>query len=161
MAWIYICLGALAMALELVVPGGVVMCLGLAALAIGGVISLGWLESASLAFMLFAILAVVLVLPMQWFLKRISETGDSSISNIDEDSECFGQIVNVCEDVTNDSSKGRIRFQGSEWPAFSHSQAIKKGSSARIIGRDNLIWIIEPYQDLLSSPLSQEPQNGV
>ena len=147
MAWAYIIFGAVAMILELFVPGGVVFCLGLSALCTGALLLAGVLEGMSLSFMVCCVLSVVFVVPAQFLLKRFSD-GDISVADTDEDAECFGQEVVVTEMLEDVEAKGRIKFQGTEWPAMSHGGSLAVGARARIIGRENLVWVVEEIPSL-------------
>jgi membrane protein implicated in regulation of membrane protease activity len=147
MAWIYIVLGVVTMVLELVVPGGVTFCLGLASLMTGGMVYLGWIDTVPMSFMACCMMAVTFVIPMQFLLKGISD-GDTSKANIDEDVDCFGQVVRVAKPIGEDNDDGRISFQGTEWPACSHGGQIAAGQLAKIIGRENLVWVVEAVSEL-------------
>jgi inner membrane protein len=151
LAWIYITLGIVAMLLELIVPGGIVMCLGLSSIVIGILVYNGFIQSASMSFMWCAILSVILVFPIQWILKRFSPDPETSVGNIDEDAECFGQWVTITKDVKQNDDSGRIRFQGTEWPASIRMGTLAIGNRAKIIGRDNLVWIVEAEEENATS----------
>ena len=47
-------------------------------------------------------------------------------------------------------AEGRIHFRGSTWPATSYEHTLNKGDRARMIARDNLIWIVEPVDEDVS-----------
>jgi membrane protein implicated in regulation of membrane protease activity len=144
MAWIYFGVGLLCLLLELVVPGGVVFCLGLSSLVVSGLIAMGYIEGIGSAFMACSGLAVAMIVPAQMLLNRFSD-GKSHVSNVDEDSEAFGQVVTVIEAIEDGQGSGRIRYQGSDWPAISHSGPIPVGGKCRIMARDNLVWVVEPH----------------
>lgn len=63
----------------------------------------------------------------------------------DEDLDAFGTVVDVVETVRPDDGSGRIELRGSTWSATSVAGTLPVGSRARIIYRENLTWIIEPY----------------
>lgn len=63
----------------------------------------------------------------------------------DEDLETFGMIVEVVKDVHPDHSEGRIALRGSTWNAMSVSEPIAVGALAKVLYRDNLVWIVETY----------------
>ena len=142
MAWAYITFGVIAVLLEIFVPGGVVFCLGLSAICTGALLLAGVVEGLSLSFMVCCILSVVFVIPVQLGIKRFSD-GDTSVGNLDEDTECFGQEVLVSQLVEEVEGQGRIKFQGTEWPAMSHGGTLPAGTRAVIIGRENLVWVVE------------------
>ena len=161
MPWLYIAFGVAAMLLELVLPGGIVMCLGLSALTMGCLQFFGVLQDPTQCFMIFAIFSVVLVFPMQWFLRKMAPASDYSISNTNEDLENCGQVVTVSETVLREQATGRIRFQGSDWPALSAGGTFPVGSQVKIIGRDNLVWIVTGPIDNLSPYPHKENAHGI
>ena len=161
MPWLYIVFGVAAMLLELVLPGGIVMCLGLSALTMGGLQFFGLLQDPTLSFMIFAIFSVVLVFPMQWFLRKIAPSSDYSISNVDEDLESYGQVVTVSETILKGQTAGRIRFQGSDWPAISDDGTFPVGTQVKIIGQDNLAWIVTGHIDDFPQLPYKENAHGI
>jgi inner membrane protein len=63
----------------------------------------------------------------------------------DEDVDAYGHIVEVIEPVSPDDHKGRIAFRGSTWTATSATEPIPAGARARVVYRDNITWVVEPY----------------
>jgi membrane protein implicated in regulation of membrane protease activity len=105
-------------------------------------IHLGWIDTLPMSFMVCGIMAVGFVIPMQFLFKSFC-VGATSKSNIDEDVDCFGKIVVVIHDIGEEHNNGRINFQGTEWAACSHQVSIDAGGKAKIIGRENLVWVVE------------------
>jgi len=68
---------------------------------------------------------------------------DRSVGSTDEDADAFGTEVAVLVRVTEHQA-GRIQFQGTSWPARSVHGALEPGERARIVDRENLVWIVEP-----------------
>lgn len=69
----------------------------------------------------------------------------------DEDVEAVGKIVEVVKEVGSGNDHGRIRFGGTTWPAVTKEGVIMAGKKARILYRDNLVWIVEPHIELEKS----------
>jgi membrane-bound ClpP family serine protease len=63
----------------------------------------------------------------------------------DEDLDAFGTIVEVTESIHPDHSGGRIRLRGSTWKATSVSEPIEAGARARVVYRDNLVWVVDRH----------------
>jgi inner membrane protein len=64
----------------------------------------------------------------------------------DEDLDVFGTIVQVLEPIHPDHHKGRIALRGTTWNATSISEPIEAGQRARVVYRDNLVWVVDPYE---------------
>jgi membrane protein implicated in regulation of membrane protease activity len=144
--WVWLGAGAFLMAAELAVPGLVVVFLGMAAVvvALGRWLGLWTSPMGSLtAWFTWSIVFLVILrsLVLRWF------PGESTVQATDEDSEAFGQIVEVVTGVNAKDPAGRIRYQGTSWPAISLQGDIPAGRKARLLARDNLAWVVEPVED--------------
>jgi membrane protein implicated in regulation of membrane protease activity len=76
---------------------------------------------------------------------------ETSTKQGDEDVAAFGQLVEVTEDVVEVGQEpvtGRVRFQGTSWPAVAANGTIQKGQRARLVYRENLAWVVEPVDEL-------------
>jgi len=68
---------------------------------------------------------------------------DNRKENIDEDEEVMGSIVEIVADI-NSGESGRVEHSGSTWQARAEgNQTILKGEQVKIIGRDNITWIVQ------------------
>jgi membrane protein implicated in regulation of membrane protease activity len=85
---------------------------------------------------------VVLTIAIRPFIKKYLKP-ESSFKYADEDYEAMDQIVDVIEDIDEDSNSGRIRLDGISWRAKSLEGNIKAGEKARIQYRENTTWIVE------------------
>lgn len=126
--------------LELVLPGGVTIFVGLAAMIVGGLIKLGFITTTLDSFLYFTVISIVLLLFLRSFFMKYFE-GDSRVQNVDEDLDAEGSIVDVAEDIFP-FREGRINFRGAGWQARSEEE-ILKGSKAVIVRRDGNIWIVK------------------
>jgi len=142
LAWAWIILGVALMLAELLVPGLVVLFFGVAALGVGGLVALGLIQTWTTAVGAWAVGSLALVLGLRSGAKRLLP-GESDRASTDEDVEAYGEVVDVVEAVGPIES-GRIRFRGVTWAAQTVEGTIPAGARARIVARDNLVWIVEP-----------------
>lgn len=133
--------GVLLMLLELAVPGLVVVFFGAAALLVGLGAGLGLIETWGLALLVWVFCSTGLVLGARGGMRRLSPGAEERVST-DEELEAFGERVLVVEAMAPNVT-GRIRFRGSTWPARTVEERLEPGASARIVTRDNLVWIVE------------------
>ncbi len=141
--------GILLMVAEIITPGFVVVFLGLAAVLVGLAAGLGIIGGWMTAIGVWVATSVGLVVALRGTAKKLLP-GESERTSTDEDIDALGTVVEVIEDVGPFES-GRIRFRGSTWAAQSIQDRIPAGRRARILTRDNLIWIVEPVAELSSS----------
>jgi membrane protein implicated in regulation of membrane protease activity len=149
LTWIWLLGGGLLIVLELFLPGLISGFFGIAAIFVALLRWTGLLSGMMESFVVWIITSAVLLLTvrqlaLKWF------PAERSFSLTDEDVEAVGQIVDVIEDV-GISKQGRIRFQGTTWPAVTKEGTLIAGSRAKLLYRDNLVWVIEPIAELGSS----------
>ena len=154
--WVWIVAGALLMLSETVIPGGVVVFVGIAAVLVGSAQFLGWLEGPFESFTVFFVLSIVLLLSLRGLVSRFFP-GATSYQSPAEDAEAAGSLVDVVETVSEGSTEGRIHFRGTSWPATCLEGSISRGQRAIIVTRDNLIWIVEPAQNALAIDRGEVP----
>lgn len=148
---VWLATGLLLMASELFLPGMVTVFLGASAVAVAILRFVGVVSDLPMSFLAWMVLSIVSVVGLRGALRRYFPP-DESRGQTDEDLAAFGAIVDVVEDCGEGDSEapsGRIRFQGSTWPAMSASGVVKRGQKARLVYRENLTWVVEP----LGSPL--------
>lgn len=138
---IWLGLGAGLMLLELVVPGLVIVFFGVAALLVGAAAGLGLIESWGAALALWGISSTGLVFGVRGGVKRLSP-GLQERGSTDEELDAFGELVLVVEAVAPDV-EGRIRFRDITWQARTVEERLEAGAYARIVARENLVWIVE------------------
>ncbi len=141
-AWIWLVLGAVLIVMELVVPGLIVVFLGIAALLVAGALYLGWIAELQTALMLWFLLSLGMVIFLRSFLERLLP-GEREHTSTDEDADTFGTLVKVVEDCgVGEEEAGRILLRGVEWPARAIAGTILKGATGEVVGRENLTWFI-------------------
>ena len=143
--WLWVIGGGVLIASEIVVPGMITFFLGLSALVVALGYKLGFLENILPGFTTWFIVSLFCVFFLREFTKKLLP-GDAGYKKIDEDYEAFGQVVDVIEDVSVSHNKGRIRFRGTSWQATTSAKLIPAGDKAKIVTRDNLVWIVEPFE---------------
>ena len=152
--------GGLLMLSEVIIPGGVVFFLGMAAALVGLAVSQGYLGHWMQASTAWFFTSIVLLISLRQLATRYFG-GDSSVAMTDEDLEAIGTEVTVVTPVTPDDNSGRIHFQGSSWPATSLGGPIPKGGRATLSYRDNLVWMVEPVSLPLESDETGENSNSL
>ena len=140
--------GTALMLAEIVIPGGVVVFLGMGAVLVGLARVLGLLAEWTSAFTAWFVLSLALLIALRGLVNKILP-GETSYQSPDEDLAAFGAVVDVIETVNATDSNGRIAFHGSSWPATSLQGTIPKGRKATISHRENLVWVVEAAEDLL------------
>jgi len=144
--WLWILIGVVLIFAELLIPGAVVIFLGLSAVIVGLLRFMGLIPGLPESIGVWLILSMVLMLALRHLAKRYFPS-DTSYKSTDEDGEAFGAIVEVIKNVGDSHNNGRIRFRGTSWSAKSMEGEIEAGTKARIITRDNLAYVIEPYYE--------------
>lgn len=137
---IWMIVGAVMMLLEFILPGAVIVFLGIAALLVGIGIYFSWITTITSAFLAWFIISIILMLFLRSIFVKYFE-GDSLVQNVNEDLDIIGSLVIVTEDI-KPYKEGRIRFRDSTWSGRSEEE-IDNGQQAIIIGRDGNTLIIK------------------
>lgn len=143
-AVIWLVLGLVLIGLELVVPGLVVVFLGAAAIVVSGAVAVGVVSGWIAATTLWFVTSIAMVLGLRSAFTRLLP-GGSEKGSTDEDVDAFGALVEVVDEVGQDG--GRVRFRGSTWAAQTTKRRLAPGTKARIVARNNLVWIVEPADE--------------
>lgn len=139
--------GALGLALiiaETIVPGGVVIFLGISALLVALATYLEWIDSVPVAITCWFILSLFNLLLVRNFFMKYFE-GDTTIHNTDEDQDDIGKVVEVVEEIFP-YKEGRIRYRDAGWIAQS-SEELKAGDKAIIINRKGSKYVVESIKE--------------
>ena len=142
-ATIWLVGGVALMLLELLLPGGITGFLGLGAAVVALLLFFGVIHGPAQAFTVWFIGSLALLFGLRGFVQRfLPSSVDRTSTN--EDLDAYNQVVEVAEAIPADR-EGRIHFRGTTWKAKSHGEEreLPKGSKARLIVRENLIWIVE------------------
>lgn len=140
---VWLIVGVVLIAAELLLPGLISVFLGLAALVVAALIHFGFVASASMAILTWVVVSVVLVLTLRSSLMKFFP-GDTSVGSLDEDAQAKGSVVDVVRDVAFEHSEGQVNFRDALWSARSLGGPIRKGERARLVRRENIVWLVEP-----------------
>jgi membrane protein implicated in regulation of membrane protease activity len=145
--WVWFIAGIALIAAELFMPGLVVSFLGLAAMIIAGLRWLGLFQGIIESFTAWFVISIILLITVrQLALKWLPS--ERTFQMTDEDVEAIGTVVDVVNSISTTGTDGRIRFGGTTWPAVSKEGIIPAGAKAKLIYRDNVMWVVEPYLEL-------------
>jgi len=140
-AWlIWVITGFVFMVLEFIVPGGIIVFLGIASAIVGSLVYFGIITSVIHAFIAWFMISLFLMLVLRSVFIKYFE-GDSSIQNVDQDEDSKGKIVEVVEDITP-YKEGRVKYLESTWSARSDEE-LDKGMKAVILSREGSTWIVK------------------
>ena len=134
--------GIFLMAIEFLVPGLVLVFVGLGSLTVVFGMHFGYIDGILQQFITFFISSIIYLFTLRFLVLRFVPSVTRK-ENIDEDEEVMGSIVEIVADI-NSGEFGRIEHSGSSWQARAEGdQTILKGEQVKIIGRDNITWIVQ------------------
>ena len=134
--------GIFLMAIEFLVPGLVMVFVGLGALTVALGMQFGYIDEILQQFTTFFISSIIYLLTLRFLVLRFVPSVTRK-ANIDEDEEVMGSIVEIVAEITS-GEFGRVEHSGSSWQARAEGdQTILKGEQVKIIGRDNITWIVQ------------------
>ena len=151
--WLWFAAGIVLILAEFILPGLVVVFLGIGAVLVGLARWFHWVEGVFTSLTAWFILSLALIIFLRQIFARFVPA-ETSYRSTDEDLDAQGSLVEVLVPVVEENSQGRIRFQGSSWPATCFEGTIPLGGKARLLYRENLVWIVERVDpaDLLTEP---------
>jgi inner membrane protein len=140
---IWLIAGAALMALELVVPGGIVFFLGMGAMFTALLLFAGFIEGWIQALTAWFVASLVFVFGLRGFAQRIIPAHVER-GNTDEDQAAYDQTAVVVERIPA-TGEGRITFKGTTWLAKNHRADVdlEPGTLVRLVFRDNILWLVE------------------
>ena len=130
---IWIICGVVMMLLELLVPGGIIIFLGLAAVVVGTLLYFGWITSLFTSFTSWFLISIIFLLFLRALFSKYFG-GNYSIQNTNEDLDLVGVQVTVIEDIFP-YRKGSVKLREVVWTAKS-DETIRAGSEALVFKRD-------------------------
>lgn len=139
---IWAMVGVILMAVELIIPGGIVFFLGGACLIVAGAWQLDLIQSWVSAMTLWFISSLVLLLSFRNVIQKMVG-GDVSKANTEEDMEIYGKTAKVIETIGPGQKTGRIEFQDSSWMAMADGSVIEPGETVTIICHENISLVVE------------------
>lgn len=135
-AIIWIIFGVVLILTELMATSIVAVFLGLAAIVVGILLQLGWIESASAQYTVFGVTSLVLLFTARgrfkrWFVGFTADQGEHP-SRFTED---IGETATVLADFSQ--GKGRVILNGVQWDAQSKDE-LKAGELARVVSNHGI-----------------------
>ena len=140
----WIIAGVALLVFELVVPGLVLVFLGAGALAVALLIWLGLIQTWVAAMTTWFIASLLFLVGLRSFFQRLLP-GDTEQQSTDEDLDSFDALVEVIEPIAP-NKEGRIRHRGTTWRALCYDGDLEVGMTARIVYREDQVWIVEPVE---------------
>jgi membrane protein implicated in regulation of membrane protease activity len=122
---------------EVKVPGAVAGFFGVGALLTAAVRGVGLVDTIPVSLLVWGITTTALIVPLRPMVKKLIGRSDArkDRTDVDQDRDSMGEVVDVIEDVSEEHDQGRIRFQGTTWQARSTTGSIKKGDKATLVYR--------------------------
>jgi len=134
--------GIFLMAIEFLSPGLVMVFVGLGSLTVVFGMHFGYIDGILQQFTTFFISSIIYLLTLRFLVLRFVPSVTRK-ENIDEDEEVMGSIVEIVAEITS-GEFGRVEHSGSSWQARAEGdQTILKGEQVKIIGRENITWIVQ------------------
>lgn len=134
--------GLLLILAELIIPGGIVVFLGLGCLVVALAVHFGLVTTWMGACTLFFIASLAMILLLRQFAVKFVE-GDSSRGNTDELLDDVGEIAIVVDSIGPGNKQGRILFRGTQWPALGDGSELQVDAQVQIVSRQNVSYIVE------------------
>ena len=131
---------------ELVLPGGIVVWLGVSSLALVGLRIGGWVTEVSDMFVTWCGISVGLVVFSVVFLQKYFR-GEVEKKHFDDVEVALGEEVTVEKTVVSEDNSGRVTYQGTSWKAQTEGAPLQPGETAVIIGRENITWIVSGHTE--------------
>jgi len=133
--------GSTLVLLEFLIPGLVVIFLGLGALITSGLLYLGYLRDPWLAIACFGVSSVLMLATIRKMVLRFYPSLSEKVET-DEEVLIVGQKAQAISTLTAHDYSGRVKYSGTTWPARSEAGEIVEGEAVEIIGQDNINLIV-------------------
>lgn len=157
-SWLWFGGGLALLATELVSIHLVAGFLGAGALLVAGARWLGLVESTTGSIALWGVSSAALLAILRGTLVRWAGKPEVHRAQVSEDVRAFGSVVEVVAEVSPREG-GRIRYDGTSWPAIStNGSTIAAGRKARLVRRENLAWVVEQVGEEAVPLLPPEPK---
>lgn len=138
----WIVLAILFASLEIFIPGGILLNLGIASLIVALGVHQQVLDTWTLTLTTWFICASILLFVLYFFTDKFFK-GDTTKENVHEELDIYGKEVDVIEDIGPGNTPGRVNFQGTTWQALGDGSQIAKGSKVNIVCKENISLIVE------------------
>ncbi|MBT7610729.1 MAG: NfeD family protein [Bacteriovoracaceae bacterium] len=139
---VWLGLGLFCIISEFLLPGLVMVFIGLGSLTVVLAMYLGYLDTLNFQLLTFFTSSMIYLLTLRFLILRFVPTNTHK-QDINEDREAIGTVVDVIESISA-GQHGRIQYSESSWQAKAEDEAtILKGEKATILRRDNITWIVK------------------
>ena len=145
----WIVLALLFACLEIFIPGGILLNLGLASLLVAVGVHQEFLDTWALVLTAWFICASILLFVLYFFTEKFFNA-EQIIENAHEELDIYGKKVDVIENIGPGTHPGRVKYQGTTWTALSDGSEITAGSHATIVCKDNISLVVEPIEKFSS-----------
>lgn len=136
--FLWILLGLLLIASEMIIPGFTIFFFGTGAI-ITGILSI--IPGISGNFAIQGIIWILSsILSFTFFRKKFAKIFRGSILNKEIDSD-VGHTAEVIEAISPEKP-GRVRYQGTSWKAISYTESFDPGVTVDIVKEENLTFIV-------------------
>jgi membrane protein implicated in regulation of membrane protease activity len=140
--WYWLVLGLLLLGAEMLASSGFyLLFLGLAAMVVGAVTGLGFMEPTWIQWLVFSILSIVFVVVLRPQLIRQSKTQVHTSDNVDT---LIGETAVLLQDLSP-GTVGKAELRGAVWSVRNAGQApLTKGQRSRVVRVDGLMLLVKP-----------------
>jgi membrane protein implicated in regulation of membrane protease activity len=135
--WAWIVAGAVLLALELVVPGGFLLWVGVAGI-VTGLASMMWTISWPIQFLIFGVLSLVFIVVWMRFFKAKETQSDKPFLN-DRAGAFVGQIAVLNEPIRN--GYGRLSLGDTVWRIAGPD--LPAGQKVKVVSADGAVLKVE------------------
>lgn len=138
--WNWLLLGLVLLAAEMATPGGFyILFFGLAALIVGALAGLEWINTAWLQWLLFSVLSMISLFLFRNSLLVWMKAHEPAGPDVDS---LVGELAVLTEDLPP-GELGKVELRGTTWSARNTGQTVlTKGHRARVQRVDGLtLWI--------------------
>ena len=138
--------GVLFVVAELVVPGGIIVFLGLGCFVVAGALFFGLVDNWFDVVTLFFVASFVLLLLLRMVFMR-HFAGDETKANTFELAEDVDEIVRVTETIGPGEIVGQVELRGTPWRAQGDGREIADGGYVRVMARENITLMVVPASE--------------
>ncbi|MBI2519073.1 MAG: NfeD family protein [Bdellovibrio sp.] len=133
---------AILMLAEFLLPGLIVIFVGLGAATVAGLMHYHVIDSLVHQLLVWFGSSLFYCFTLRFLVLRFYKS-DTEKKSTDEDQFIIGQIASVTESIPQNGI-GRIYHADTTWQARSKDgSAIEKNERVKLVGRDNITWIVQ------------------
>ena len=135
-------LAAVLMLAELLIPGLIVVFVGLGAATVAALLYYHVVDGLAEQFLAWFSSSLIYCFSLRFLVLRFYKS-DTEKKSTHKDEFIFGQVATVIEPIL-EKGMGRIYHAETTWKARSKDgTAIANNEKVKIVGRDNITWIVE------------------